>query len=204
MERDGCHRRALPQSRGVAMSLRSFLLRAAGLFRSQRRDREFEAELESHLQLHIDDSVRSGMSPAEARRQALIKLGGIEQTREAWRRQNGLPAIESLAQDLRYAVRAMRKNPGFTCIALLTLALGIGANTALFSVVNGVLLNPLPYPHSERVMIVFSESKNFERQSVSYPNYLDWERQNKSFTSIAAFRDEDFNLTGQSEAERLH
>jgi len=82
------------------MSLRSRLSRVAGLFRSDRRDREFEAELESHIQLHIDDCVRSGMSPGEARRQALIKLGGIEQTREAWRQQHGVPALESLVQDL--------------------------------------------------------------------------------------------------------
>ena len=114
------------------MSLRSSLLRVAGLFHSERRDREFEAELESHVQLHIDDFVRSGMSLTEARRHALIKLGGIEQTREAWRRQHGLPGIESLAQDVRYAFRAMRKNPGFTCIALLTLTLALAQTLPCF------------------------------------------------------------------------
>ena len=185
------------------MSLRSFLLRVAGLFRSERRDREFDAELESHVQLHIDDFVRSGMSPAEARRQALIKLGGIEQTREAWRRQRGLPAIESIAQDLRYAVRAMRKNPGFTCIALLTLTLGIGANTALFSVVNGVLLNPLPYPHSEQLAILYQKSAIADQGAVSYLNFLDWQRQNETFSSMAAFRWQSFNLTGEGEPTRV-
>ena len=185
------------------MSLRSFLLRAAGLFRSQRRDREFEAELESHVQFHIDDFVRSGMSLAEARRQALITLGGVEQTREAWHRQHGLPPIESLVQDLRYAIRAMRKNPGFTAIALLTLTLGIGANTALFSVVNGVLLNPLPYPHSEQLAIVYQKSAIADQGAVSYLNFLDWQRQNETFSSIAAFRWQTFNLTGEGEPTRV-
>ena len=185
------------------MSLRSSLLRVAGLFHSERRDREFEAELESHVQLHIDDFVRSGMSLTEARRHALIKLGGIEQTREAWRRQHGLPGIESLAQDVRYAFRAMRKNPGFTCIALLTLTLGIGANTALFSVVNGVLLNPLPYPHSEQLAILYQKSALADQGSVSYLNFLDWQRQSETFSSMAAFRSQSFNLTGEGEPTRL-
>jgi len=185
------------------MSLRSRLSRLAGLFRSDRRDREFEAELESHIQLHIDDCVRSGMSPGEARRQALIKLGGIEQTREAWRQQHGVPVLESLVQDLHYAFRAMRKNPGFTCISLLTLALGIGANTALFSVVNGVLLNPLPYPHSERLAILYQKSAIADQGAVSYLNFLDWQRQNETFTSMAAFRQQSFNLTGEGEPTRL-
>jgi predicted permease len=186
------------------MSLRSSLVRLAGLFhRRELRDREFEAELQSHLQLHIDDYLRSGMSLAEARRQALIKLGGIEQTREAWRQQRGLPAIESLGQDLRYALRAMRKNPGFTSIALLTLTLGIGANTALFSVVNGVLLNPLPYPHSEQLAILYHKSGITDQGSVSYPNFLDWQRENQTFSSMAAFREQSFNLTGEGEPTRL-
>jgi len=186
-------------------TVRAAVSRISGMFARDRRDSELQAELESHLQMHIDDYVRSGLSPEEARRRALLKLGGVEKVTEAYREQRGLPFLETLAQDLRFAFRSMRKNAGFTCIALLTLALGIGANTALFSVVNGVLLNPLPYPDSEHLAILFSQSKNFEQgQSVSYPNYLDWERQNKSFTWMAAFRDDDWNQTGQSEAERLH
>jgi len=184
-------------------NLRALLARVAGFFDRDRRDSELHAELESHLQMHIDDSVRSGMSPEEARRRALLKLGGVEKVTEAYREQRGLPFLETLAQDVQFAFRGMRKNVGFTCVAVVTLALGIGANTALFSVVNGVLLNPLPYPESERLVIVYSSSKTFDHSSVSYPNFLDWERQNKSFSSMAAFRSDDWNLTGQSEAERL-
>jgi predicted permease len=184
--------------------LRVILARIAGLFERDRRDSELQAELESHLQMHIDDNLRSGLSPEEARRRALLKLGGVEKVTQAYREQRGLPLLETLAQDLRFAFRGMRKNIGFTCVALLTLALGIGANTALFSVVNGVLLNPLPYPESDRLLMIYSSSKNFEHASVSYLNFLDWEKQNKSFSSIAAFRDHDWSLTGQSEPERLH
>ncbi|MBV9072280.1 MAG: ABC transporter permease [Acidobacteria bacterium] len=154
--------------------------------------------------MHIDDYVRSGLAPEEARRRALHKLGGVEKVTEAYREQRGLPFLETLAQDVRFAFRGMRKNLGFTSIALLTLALGIGANTALFSVVNGVLLNPLPYPESGRLTMVYSSTKTFEHSSVSYPNFLDWQRQNNSFSTMAAFRDHNWNLTGQSEAERLH
>src|SRR5690348_6698896 len=185
-------------------SLRAAFSRLAGLFDRDRRDSELQAELESHLQMHIDDYVRSGMSPDDARRRALIKLGGVERVTEAYREQRGLPFLETLLQDLRFAFRGMRKNIGFTCVALLTLALGIGANSALFSVVNGVLLNPLPYPDSEQLTILYSSSKNFQHGSVSYPNFVDWEAQTKSFSSMTAFRDDDWNLTGQSEAERLH
>ena len=184
--------------------LRSALSRLGGLFRREERDSELRAELESHLQMHIDDYLRSGMAPEEARRQALIKLGGVERITEAYRRQRGLPLFETLAQDVRFAIRTMYKNLGFTCIAVVTLALGIGVNTALFSVVNGVLLNPLPYPQPDQLVIIYSKSPQFEHASVSYPNYLDWEKQNRSFSSIAAYRDDDWNVTGQNEAERLH
>jgi putative ABC transport system permease protein len=112
--------------------------------------------------------------------------------------------METLWNDLGYAVRMLLKSPGFTLIAVLTLALGIGANTALFSVVNGVLLNPLPYPQPDQLATVSQKTAQFEQASVSYPNFLDWQKDNHSFQLMAAFRRDDFNLTGQGEAERLN
>ena len=106
-------------------------------------------------------------------------------------------------QDLRYALRTLGKNPGFAGIAILTLALGIGANTALFSIVNGVLLSPLPYPQPERVVMLFTQIRESSTWSISYPNFLDWQRKNRSFSALAAFRHGDFNLTGLGEPERL-
>src|SRR5487761_1608350 len=109
----------------------------------------------------------------------------------------------TLLQDLRYGVRMLAKSPGFTAIAVLTLALGIGANTALFSVVNGVLLNPLPYPQPNRLVALYSSVANFQQSSISYPNFLDWQRDNRSFASLAAYRSDNFNLTGAGVPERV-
>ncbi|MGH9730043.1 MAG: ABC transporter permease [Candidatus Acidiferrales bacterium] len=109
----------------------------------------------------------------------------------------------TLLQDLRYAIRMLAKSPGFTAIAVLTLALGIGANTALFSVVNGVLLSPLPYPQPDRLVSVYSRTSDFSESSISYPNFLDWQRQNKSFAQMAGYRQDSFNMTGAGEPERL-
>jgi predicted permease len=111
--------------------------------------------------------------------------------------------METLLQDIRYGVRMVVKSPGFAVIAILTLALGIGANTALFSVVNGVLLNPLPYEQPDRLVAVYSKTNEFSHASISYPNFLDWVREQHSFSEMAAFRQDDYNLTGMGEPERL-
>jgi len=111
--------------------------------------------------------------------------------------------MDTLLQDIRYGIRMVAKSPGFAAIAILTLALGIGANTALFSVVNGVLLNPLPYQESDRLVAIYAKTKEFSHSSISYPNFLDWVRNQRSFSSMAAFREENYNLTGMGEPERV-
>jgi predicted permease len=112
--------------------------------------------------------------------------------------------MNSFWQDVRYGMRVLLKNPGFTAVAVLTLALGIGANTALFSVVNGVLLNPLPFANPDELVAVYTKSPNFQESSISYPNFLDWQKDNRSFASLCAFRSDDFNMTGAGDPERVH
>ncbi len=185
-------------------ALRAFWMRLRGVFvRGEAAGVEFAAELESHLQMHIEENLRAGMSPQEARRQATIRLGGVEQTRQAYRERQTLPWMETLGQDLRFGVRMLRKSPGFTAIAALTLALGIGANTAIFSIVNGVLLNPLPFPHPEQLVVLHASKPNFEFGSISYPNFQDWQKDNHSFSSMAVSRGYYFSFIGTGVAEQL-
>src|SRR5579859_5423959 len=125
-------------------AIRSFMLRARALFRSEQLDRDLDDERAAHLDLHIADNLRSGMSPAEARRQAFLKLGGLQQIKENYRAARGFPFLDSVLRDLRFALRTFRKNPGSSAVSILTLALGIGANTAIFSIINGLMLRTLP------------------------------------------------------------
>src|SRR5207249_3705077 len=171
--------------------LREWMVRFGGLFNKQRKDRELDEEIESHLQLHIEDNLRLGMTPEEARRQAMIKLGGVESTKEAYRDQRGLPALETLWQDIRFGARMLRKNPGFTTVAMLTLALGIGVNTASFSVLNVLLLHTVPYPKPDELLRV-SDSRGPHAPA----NFLDYREQNTVFERVAAFRKTSFNLAG--------
>ena len=112
--------------------------------------------------------------------------------------------MQTLIDDLRYAIRMLRKNRDFTAVALLTLALGIGANTTVFSIVNGVILNSLPFPDANKLVVLFESKPNFTEGSISYPNFLDWKRDNRSFTSIAAYRPDSFSLTGTGESEQVN
>ena len=138
--------------------LRAWLSRVVGFVRPGRGERDFDAELDSHLELHVADELRAGCTPDEARRRALAALGSVAAVREAQREQRGLPLLDSLGQDLQYAVRGLRRRPGFAAACIATLALGIGANSAIFSVVQGVLLAPLPYRAPDQLLALWIEN----------------------------------------------
>src|SRR5258708_36068605 len=127
--------------------LRAWSLRLAGMFNRRQRDCELSAEMESHLQMHMEENMRVGMSRLEARRLALIQLGGVESVKESYRRRRGLPLLETLVQGLRYALRMLRRSPGFAAIAVATRALCIGPHTLIFTLVDSFLLHPLPFSH---------------------------------------------------------
>ena len=182
--------------------LRAWLLRFGGFFGRTSRERELAAEMESHLQLHIEDNLRAGMTSEQARRQALIKLGGIEQTKESYRDRRSLPLLESLLQDLRFGARMLRKNPGFTAVAVLTLALGIGANTTIFSVVNAVLLRPLAMEDPSRVVFLQEQWRDLQ-DSVSGGNFADLQGQSASFVKLCASVNASFNLATHDAPERV-
>src|SRR6058998_3597365 len=175
--------------------VRPFVLRLMALFRKEPLEQELDDELHSHLEMLVAENVRKGMSPREARYAAMRSFGGVEQTKEIYREQRGLPMIETVVQDFCYGLRMLARNPGFTAVAVLTLALGIGANTAIFTVVNAVLLRPLPYREPDRLMLLEERGENLRRVSVSYPNFLDWRAQNQVFDQMAAVQSADFNFT---------
>jgi len=182
--------------------IRAWFLRLGGLFGRERQERELAEELESHLQMHIDDNLRRGMTPVEARRDALLKLGGVESTKESYRDRRGVPWLETLVQDVRYGARMLRKNSGFTVVAVLTLALGIGANAAIFSLLDAVLLRFLPVEKPEQLVQVTRRPPREDRFSPIFTNPL-WEQvrdQQAIFSGAAAWGDMRFDLAQGGEA----
>jgi predicted permease len=184
-------------------ALRTFVRRLAAVARSQQHDREIDDEIASHLEEATDEYIARGLSREDARLAALRDFGGITQTKQVYREVRSFTWPEDLRQDVKYSFRRLVKDPGFTLVAVVTLALGIGVNTAVFSVVNGVLLNPLPYPEPDRLVAVYSRTADTPNDSSSYPNFLDWVRDNRSFSDLAAFRPDDLNLTGRWQPERV-
>ena len=183
------------------MVIRAWLRRLVGVFVSDRSEADLSAELQSHLQLHIDDNLRAGMTPEEARRRALLALGGVDQTKEHYRDRRGIRVLESFLRDLRYGLRTLRKSPGFAIAGILILGLGIGVNSAIFTVVNAVVLKPLPFAGAERLMRIwhtppptlFAGSPTFP---LSPANFIDWEAQSHAFERMAIVRTGRQVLTG--------
>ena len=183
----------------------------AGRFRSllsrARRLRGFDVEVEAHLSLLADDLERAGLSPDHARREARRRFGGVEQAREAYRDATGFPLLDALAQDLRYGVRMMRRQPGFSLLIIALVAIGVGANTAIFSLVNAVLLRPLPYPASDRLTVVRSVIPAMARTYPTLPaasgEFLLWQSRVRAFDAMAAIRPQAQTLTGRGDPVRV-
>src|SRR5688500_12817600 len=178
--------------------------RLHGLLRREAVIGDIDEEMRLHLQMVVEENVERGMPPEEARRAALRSFGNFDKVRDrAWEVRGG-GVIEAFLQDIRYGARLLARNKGFTTVAVLTLALGIGANTAIFSVVNELLLRPLPYPGAERIVMLWEISPEGRHQNpTSFANFLSWREQSTAFESMAAFGDYRLNLTGDGDPEEV-
>ena len=172
-------------------------------------DDEFDEEVAAHLDMAVEDNVRAGMTPQEARRLALIRFGGIEPTKERHREARGLPSFESVVQDVRYALRALRRSVGFAAMAVGMLALGIGGNAAIFSLVNTVLMRPLPFHDANRLVVLWEDYSatgargGLSRVEPAPANYAQWRARSRSFAGMAALERRIYNLTGEGEPEKV-
>ena len=180
--------------------LRQSLHRLRSLFRGAQDDRDLDAEMAAHLELAIEENLRQGMPPAEARRRALLRFGGPQQAKEQHRDTRGLPFLETLFQDLRFAARMLRKSPAFTTVAVLTLALGIGANTAIFSMVNALLLHPYRFHDLDSLVLVWENrgiDEGFDARWISPGDAADLRANAQVFDDLATYQCRDFNLSSE-------
>src|SRR6185295_11680956 len=182
-----------------------FAARLRGLFEHKRLERELDDEVRFHLEMQIEDNLKAGMNPTEARHEALRSFGGIEPMRETYRERRTIALVETTAKDLRYAVRTLRKSPGFTMSAVAVLALAIGANTAMFSVLNTVLLRPLPYRSPKQLAMLWTEdpAQNFREGRSALWDVEQWRSQSQSFADMATFDTVTTFLTGADGVEEI-
>src|SRR5829696_6584090 len=165
---------------------------------------DIDREMRSHLELQVEANIKAGMSPPEAREKAMRSFGNINKAVDAAYEVKGGGLLETLAQDIRYGLRMLAKHKAFTSVAVITLALGIGANTAIFSVVNELLLRPLPFRDPERIVMLWEVTPEGRHQNTtSRANFRSWRDQSTSYQNVAAFTDQRFNLTGDGEPEEL-
>src|ERR1700723_1840398 len=184
--------------------LSDLLIRMRALFRRDAVEGELDEELRFHFEEQLAKFVESGVTPVEARRRARLIFGGSDQIKEECREARGVHWLDTLTQDIRFGLRMLRRSPGFAFIAILTLALGIGANTAIFSVVQGVLLSPLPYSQPERLVMLWESNPRFPHVWTSYLNFRDWQRSAGSFERMAAFSTwQGYDLTNSGALEHL-
>lgn len=183
--------------------LRDLRFRLRALFRRRAVERELDDELQFHLDRAIEAKLAEGHTREEATRLARLELGGVEQVKEDARDARGVRPLEDLVGDVRYGLRILRRTPAFSAIAIVTLALGIGVNTAMFSLVDAVLRRPLPYHAPTELVRLHASKPSYERGSISYPNFVDWQAQNHSFATMAVARGGAFTLTGTGPAERV-
>ncbi|MDB4965612.1 MAG: efflux pump, inner rane subunit [Myxococcales bacterium] len=177
--------------------------RLRGLVLKRRREQEMDEELRFHLEMQTRENVAAGMSPEEARLAALRAFGGVEQVKEECRDVRGTRVVEWLGQDVRFGWRVLRRAPGFTAVAVVTLALGIGANSAMFSLVHTVLLRPLPFPAPNELVVVSTSHPGAPIDYVSYPDLRDWRAGSRSFSDLAGVVGQTVNLTGRDEPTRV-
>ena len=183
--------------------LRRLLRRLRGTFRTAQAEADLRDELHFHIERQTADFVRSGMSPQDARAAALREFGGVEQAKEACRDARGVRFVNELRQDLRYAIRMLRRSPALTAVVMITLGVGVGANTALFSVVDAVLLKPLPFPDAGQLVIVREQTAARPNRAVAFPDFLDWRARQSTFADLSASLIIGGVLSGDGEAERV-